>query len=79
MSIMDKIARLLKTKPGRKIADSALDKVEQAANQKLGADKADQIGKARREVDKRLGLDDDQDPQAGKDVPPANPQEKPEA
>ena len=79
MSIMDKIARLLKTKPGRKIADSALDKVEQAANQKLGADKADQIGKARREVDKRLGLDDDQDPQAGKDVPPVNPQEKPEA
>lgn len=41
------------------LTDKVLDKAEQIATNKLGADKADQIRKAREAVDNKIGSNDE--------------------
>ncbi|WP_018298138.1 antitoxin [Corynebacterium lubricantis] len=59
MGIFDKAKDLLGDEAQ---TDAVLDKAEQFATEKLGADKADQIKKAREEIDKRIGDGDNQAP-----------------
>ncbi|QGU08192.1 hypothetical protein COCCU_11450 [Corynebacterium occultum] len=52
MGIFDKAKEALKNE---QLTDNALDKVEDLARRKLGADKADQIKRVRDQVDERVG------------------------
>ena len=54
MGIMDKVKQALSDE---ETTDKLLDKAEQLAEQKLGADKAEQIHKAREVADKKLGTE----------------------
>ncbi|MDY6049154.1 MAG: antitoxin [Corynebacterium sp.] len=54
MGIMDKVKQALSDE---ETTDKLLDKAEQLAEQKLGADKAEQIHKAREAADKKLGTE----------------------
>ena len=54
MGIFDKAKEMLNNE---ETTDKLLDKAEQLAEQKLGAEKADQIHKAREAADKKLGTE----------------------
>lgn len=55
MSMFDKAKEFLNTEKGEEISDQILDKVADAAESKLGADKSEQIRSAREQIDARVG------------------------
>ncbi|MBZ8178394.1 antitoxin [Corynebacterium poyangense] len=59
MGLVDKAKEFLNSDKGHQATDQALDHAEQAATQKFGEDKADQIHKVRDQIDQRLGGGDD--------------------
>lgn len=54
MGIMDKAKDFLNNEEN---SDKVLDKAQDVAKDKLGADKADKVDKAREAVDKKLGTE----------------------
>lgn len=55
MGLMDKARDFLNSESGKQKTGKFLDKAERFATDKLGADKADKIGKARDAAEGRLG------------------------
>lgn len=55
MGLMDKAKEFLNSEKGEQVTDQALDRAEQAAKDKLGEDKADQIHQVRDKIDEQVG------------------------
>lgn len=55
MGLLDKAKDALNTEKGQKAVDKGLDKAQDAAKNKLGEDKSEQIDQARQKIDEHLG------------------------
>lgn len=58
MGLMDRAKDFLSSESGKQKASGFLDKAEKLATDRLGADKADKIGRVRDAVEERLGTDE---------------------